>query len=202
MTATVSARGSSGGRGRLSDLVAAAVDGDSAAWASLVDRFAPLVWSIASSYRMSSTDRDDVSQAVWLRLLEHLPSIREPEALPGWLVTTSRRESLRHLDSAQRRARREGPILEEQLPQAEPDHNEFMYGVERRDALRAGFAALGEACQRLLAMLLGDPRPSYEDIGAALKMPIGSIGPTRARCLQRLRAMPAVSALLGRTGHA
>jgi RNA polymerase sigma factor (sigma-70 family) len=190
-----------GGKARLPGLVAAAVDGDSTAWAELVDRFAPLVWSIAYSFRMSTTDRDDVTQAIWLRLLEHLPSIRVPEALPGWLVTTSRRECLRHLGSAQRRASQEAAIFEDQIEARELDHDELLLRAERRDALRADFAVLGERCRRLLTLLFADPRPAYEEVSATLNMPIGSIGPTRARCLQRLRSLPATSALLERSEH-
>ena len=184
----------------LSELVERAVAGDERAWAVIVDRFAPLVGSICRRYRLSTSDADDVVQAVWLRLLEHLPALREPDAMPGWVATTAGRECLRHLGRAQRRTSRELPVVDELLEdhaaaQQTYDVEESIVQAERADALRQAFGALGERCRGLLGLLLRDPAPSYAQIGAELGMPVGSIGPTRARCLETLRRRPEVAAV-------
>lgn len=183
----------------LSELVERAVAGDEQAWAVVVDRFAPLVWSICRRYRLSPSDADDVVQAVWLRLLEHLPALREPDAMPGWVATTAGRECLRHLSRAQRRTARELPVVDELLEDhaaaQTDDLEEALMQAQRADALRQAFGALGERCRGLLGLLLRDPAPSYAQIGAELGMPVGSIGPTRARCLDTLRRRPEVAAV-------
>lgn len=178
-------------------LVRRAIDGDEAAWATIVDRYSTLLWSVSRRFSLSQADADDVAQAVWLKVLEHLPDLREPAALPGWLATTTRRECLRHTQKAQGRKSHEGPLNEEILAQpvaADPD--DWLLRVERLDALRAAFTALGEKCRRLLSVLLRDPAPAYAEISLELDMPIGSIGPVRARCLETLRRTPELSALL------
>jgi len=178
-------------------LVAGAVAGDQHAWAELVDRFAPLLWSVCRGFRLSPTDAEDVTQAVWLRMLERLPSLRVPEALPGWLATTTRRECLRQLEATRGRAHREAPLLDEAVADERGDQvDEPLLRAERRDALRAAYDRLGERCRWLLALLLRDPPPPYAEIGVELGMPIGSIGPVRARCLETLRRAPGLAALL------
>lgn len=177
----------------IADLVGRAANGDEAAWSAIVDRFAPLLWSICRRHRLSGADADDVAQAVWLRLLEHLPTLREPAALPGWLATTTRRECLR--------VARTGRPTQELQEEAIPDQragavDDDLLRAERFDAVRAAFAVLGERCRRLLALLLQDPPPEYARIGAELGMPVGSIGPTRGRCLDSLRRAPELAALL------
>jgi RNA polymerase sigma factor (sigma-70 family) len=178
-------------------LVRRAAAGDEHAWAAIVDRYATLVWSISRRFGLSQTDADDVAQAVWLRLLEHLPGLREPAALPGWLATTTRRECIRHAQKAQRRNSHEAPLFDEtQAKPASVDLDDWLLRAERLDALRAAFASLGEKCRRLLSVLLRDPAPAYAEISLELDMPIGSIGPIRARCLETLRRTPELSALL------
>jgi RNA polymerase sigma factor (sigma-70 family) len=178
-------------------LVLRARDGDTQAWDEIVDRFAPLVWSICRRLGLTRLDADDVGQSVWLRLVEHLPAIREPAALPGWLVTTTRRECLRVL----RTTREHQPLDDSAEPAAgaaEPwgmvEHH--LLAAEREAALRAAFAHLDRRCQQLLALLVADPPVPYAEIGAKLGMPIGSIGPNRARCLDKLRRSPPVAALI------
>jgi len=178
-------------------LVQRAVDGDEAAWAAIVDRYATLIWAVCRRFGLYQADADDVAQAVWLRLLEHLPDLREPAALPGWMVTTTRRECLRHAQKAQGRSSREAPLVEEILsPSAAVDLDDGLLQAERFDALRAAFAALGTKCRELLSLLLRDPTPAYAEISAELGMPVGSIGPIRARCLETLRRTPELSALV------
>lgn len=181
----------------LSGLVGAAANGDETAWTRLVERFAPLLWAVCRGYRLTGADLDDVVQAVWLRALEHLSTLQTPEALPGWLATTTRRECLRHLQRAGTRAVRENALIDEATPDRTVDGpDDAVLRAERRDALRAAFALLGERCRVLLTVLMRQPPPAYSDVGAELGMPIGSIGPIRARCLERLRRDPAVAALL------
>ncbi|TQS39839.1 RNA polymerase sigma factor [Cryptosporangium phraense] len=179
------------------ELVRAAADGDERAWGALVDRFAPLLWSVCRRYELSAADTDDVAQVVWLRLLEHLPTLRSPAALPGWLLTTARRECIRLARVAQGRATAERPLLVEVVPDGHgPAADEALLRAERNDALRAAFAQLGERCRKLLGLLLRDPPTPYAQISEDLGIAIGSIGPHRVRCLAALRRTPEVAALL------
>jgi RNA polymerase sigma factor (sigma-70 family) len=169
-------------------VVIAARNGDQAAWRELVRRCARMVWGIARSYRLSQQDAEDVSQTTWLLLATHLGTLEEPAAVGGWLATTARRESLR----LARRRGREVPT-DPHEPAADrveggAEHGEeVVIRAERMDEVRRAFAQLPEHCRRLLELLMQDPSPSYEEISATLDMPRGGIGPTRARCLDRLR---------------
>ena len=203
-------------------LVAAAGRGDETAWSDLVVRYTPLVYSVINGYRLSWSDAADTNQTVWLRLVEQLARIREPQALPLWLVTTTRNECLRVLRDS-RRTRSVDP-LEAGLdyfahdrarqnragqdragqdragaaapgPATDPeDVGDRILAAERHQVLRDGLRQLPSRCQQLLALLVAEPRMSYEDISAHIGIPIGSIGPTRARCLEKLRGCPAVVA--------
>lgn len=175
------------------DLVSEAADGNQAAWNAIVDRYAPLVWSICRRFRLSEADAADVSQTVWLRVVERLPSLREPAALPGWLATITRRECLKVSTAGQRRTWSLGDLAGD-LP-ADEDRTALdaeLLAAERRAMVREAFAQLPEHCQRLLAVLVAEPLP-YAEVSARLGMPVGSIGPTRARCLDKLRTCPAVT---------
>lgn len=166
-------------------LVRAAAGGDQQAWSALVDRFSRLIWAIARNHRLCADDAAEVSQTTWLRLAEHIDRLRDPSKVGGWLATTARHESLCIL----RGAGRQVPIgddMPEPASQA-PAVDEQLLRDERDTVLWRAFSRLPERDQALLRMLVGDPMPSYEEIGAALDMPVGSIGPTRARCLERLR---------------
>ncbi len=168
-------------------LLSRAADGDGSAWEELVDRHARLVWSVLRSYRLDDATAADVFQTVWLRLVEQVDRIREPERLAAWLATTARREALRVL----RRGAREAPT--ETLPDlvealAAGPGDALVAGEEQR-ALRAAFAQLPESCQSLLRLLMADPPLDYRTIAELIDRPVGSIGPTRQRCLDRLRAL-------------
>lgn len=167
------------------ELVSRASSGDRAAWEALVARYERLVWGVARSHRLSDADAADVFQTTWLRLLEHLDDIRNPAALTGWLATTARNECLRTL----RHQARQIPTADDQIPEHSiPSQLDAALLADERDAaLWRAFATLSNRCQALLRMLAGDPPPSYEDVAEALGMAIGSIGPTRGRCLQSLR---------------
>jgi RNA polymerase sigma factor (sigma-70 family) len=172
----------------LAELVRAAGDGDQRAWEGLVDRFSGLVWSVARAHGLSRADAADVSQTAWLRLVEHLHRLRDPERVGTWLASTARHEALRIL----RRDRRQVPVGDDALegsgPEAESPEARAL-AVERSDLLWRAFAELPQRCQQLLRVLMADPPPSYQQVAVALDMPIGSIGPTRGRCLDRLREL-------------
>jgi RNA polymerase sigma factor (sigma-70 family) len=168
-------------------LVRGAAGGDHDAWNQLVERYAPLVYAICTRYRLSNHDVEDVGQSVWLLLVEQLGKLREPAALPGWLATTTARECLRVLTAASR-AERVSTGLDDSLQFVDDTVvDEEILMAERNALLRAAFAELPPRCQQLLSMLLSDPPHSYADIHQQLDIPVGSIGPQRARCLDRLR---------------
>ena len=176
------------------DLVRLAAAGDRSAWDELVDQFSPLVWGICRRFGMSREDIEETGQNVWLTLVEKLPTLREPAALPGWLATTTRRECIRVLRARRRREQRE-LHTDERAPAlpGETDIESWLLAEERDHALREGFRQLPARCQRLLELLLAEPRPPYVEVGRILDMPIGAIGPNRARCLVKLRQCPAVA---------
>jgi RNA polymerase sigma factor (sigma-70 family) len=169
----------------LRQLVSAAADGDEAAWRRIVDELSPLVFSVTRAHGLSECDAADVSQATWCALLSHIDGLREPERIGAWVGTTARRECLCEL----RHKRRQVPRGEEPPdPDAlQPTLDAELLRGERDAALWSAFARLGERDQALLRLLVSDWEPSYEEIAATLGVPIGSVGPTRARALQRLR---------------
>jgi len=179
-------------------LVARVGDGDQDAWNELIERYIPLVWSICVRYQLSRPDIDDVGQSVWLLLVENIGKLRDPAALPGWLATTTKRECLRILRVTRRHDHADLPP-EEQMP-LDPDAatiEQEIIMAERNAALRAAFAELAPSCHQLLSMLIADPPISYAEISTRLGIRMGSIGPTRGRCLDRLRQSPHLTAILG-----
>ena len=178
--------GRDGSAGELDVLVAAATRGDEDAWRTLVRRYTPMLLRTLRRYHLDEADGADVVQVTWLRLIEHLPRIREPRALVGWLLTTARREAHRLLHQAGR------VVLVEELDDAgfcsgpgSPEEEIERWDRERQ--MRVAVSRLSESDQRLLGVLLASPPPSYRAVAASLGRPVGSIGPTRARCLARLR---------------
>ena len=176
-------------------LVTRASGGDQGAWHELVDRYAPLVYTICTRYRLSNHDIEDVGQNVWLLLVEQLGKLREPAALPGWLATTTARECLRVVTAASKAERLGTGLDDSALFVDDAMIDEELLVAERNAALRAAFAELPPRCQQLLSMLLSDPPHSYADIHRELGIPVGSIGPQRARCLERMRRSSALAAL-------
>ncbi|MQA93932.1 MAG: sigma-70 family RNA polymerase sigma factor [Streptosporangiales bacterium] len=163
----------------VSDLVKGAAAGDQRAWDQLVERYAGLLWSITRCHGLPDAEADDVHQTTWLRLVERLETLRDPARVGAWLATTARRESLRQLS---RRAREVPGIAHDR-----PEPPGLPAAEERHRSLYAALTALPGRCGRLLRLLAATPPASYVEISAALGMPIGSIGPTRARCLGHLR---------------
>jgi RNA polymerase sigma factor (sigma-70 family) len=168
-------------------LVRDAAAGDQAAWNRLVERFNGLVWAVARAHRLAGADASDVVQTTWLRLVENLDRVQDPERVGAWLATTARRECLRTLRLSARVLPTETELLPD--PGTDAPLGAALLAEERDRALWEAFGGLSERCQVLLRLLVADPPPSYEDVGAALDMPIGSIGPTRQRCLERLRGL-------------
>jgi RNA polymerase sigma factor (sigma-70 family) len=169
----------------VSRLVRCAARGDQHAWDELIDEFAGLVWGIARAFRLGDADAADVSQTTWLRLVENLDRLQDPSRVGAWLATTARRQCIQHLNDASRVVPR-GDDLPEPV-NTSPDPSAALLAEERDQALWTAMERLPERDRRLLRMLMADPTPSYTEISAALAMPIGSIGPTRARALERLR---------------
>jgi RNA polymerase sigma factor (sigma-70 family) len=187
MSITINHRPDSGdiGDDRVGRLVPRAASGDESNWRRLVESFDGMLHSIARSHRLGDADAADVVQTAWLKLVEHLDDLREPERVGPWLATTTRRECLRVLARAARQT-----TFGDDWPERESTHprpGDDVLTAERNRGLSRCLARLRASDQALLRMLLADPCPAYEDIGATLGMPIGSIGPTRARALERLR---------------
>jgi RNA polymerase sigma factor (sigma-70 family) len=170
---------------RVADLVRAAAAGDEHAWNALVEKFSGLLWAVAHAHRLYNADAADVVQVTWLRLFEQLERLRNPSRVGAWLATTARRECLRVLRDSNRLV-----FLSEDARECESDAmgpDDVVLERERDGALWRSFTRLRMSDQELLRLLVTEPRPPYEEIAAALDMPIGSIGPTRQRALTRLR---------------
>lgn len=166
-------------------LVRAAAAGDRPSFDALVREYRGLVSSIARAHRLGDADTADLAQATWLKLFENLGRLEQPARVGAWLATTARRECLRVL----RHARRQVPFADD-TPDDRPaggGPGDALMTAERNQILWGSFARLRQSDQKLLAMLMAEPRPAYEEISAVLDVPIGSIGPTRARALSRLR---------------
>lgn len=179
------------------DLVMRIAGGDQQAWNALVERYARLVWAICRRNGLNHADAEDVCQTVWLQLVDHLNRLRDPAALPGWLATTTRRECYRVSRARCRQAVADQAPDAENLPDeqtATPEHE--LLAAERHAALRAAFSDLPAGYQQLLALLIADPPVPYAEISARLGIAVGSIGPYRSRCLERLRRHPDVAALI------
>jgi RNA polymerase sigma factor (sigma-70 family) len=175
-------------------LVRGAAGGDEVAWRGLVARFSNLVWAVARAHRLANADAADVYQTTWLRLAEHIGRIEHPERVGAWLATAARRECLQSLRSAAKTAPTDDMDRLDITAAVGNPTEEAVLAAEtgREDAARAAamwraFERLSGRCRELLRILMASPPPSYAEVAAALGLPLGSIGPTRARCLQRLR---------------
>ena len=177
-------------------LVAAAADGDEGAWGEIVHHYSPMLTRVISGFRLSGAERDDVAQTVWLRPVEHLGALREPRALPGWILTTARHEAL---GAVRQRDRTRPEDLNDEVGSSRlattDEHDAELERAERHVALLEGFACLSVREQELLGLLVTDPPIPYAEISRRIGIPVGSIGPGRARALVRLRRRPAVATL-------
>jgi RNA polymerase sigma factor (sigma-70 family) len=181
----------------VTDLVTRAGNGNKQAWDALVDRYAPLIWSICRRNRLSRADATDVGQRIWQQLVDQLATIRDPAAIPGWLATITQRECRRIRCAAHRphtagQALDAGNIPAQQTGIAEQE----LLLAARNAALCAAFAHLSPSCQQLLVLLIAQPPVPYAEISATLGISVESIGPNRTRCLEMLRHDPAITALI------
>ena len=181
----------------VTDLVMRAATGDKQAWDALVERYAPLVWSICCRYGLSAAEAQDAGQSVWLHLVDELGNLRDPDALPRWLATTTRLECARVL-----RAGYGSPaaVLALDAEDICDDHAEIteqqLLAAERHVALHQAFTGLPPRCQQLITLLTHDPPMPNAQISATLGVSAGSIGSMRSHCLHQLRSAPAIAALI------
>lgn len=159
---------------------------DEPAWRDLVERFGYRMWAVARAFGLDSTDAADAVQAAWLRLVESLHTIRDPERVGAWLITTTRHEAARI-----RRSRSGAPLaaLPAEVPAPDGDPAAAMLTEEDGRRLWAAVDTLREPCRSLLRLIVCAPEAGYAQLARRLDMPIGSIGPTRSRCLRRLRSL-------------
>jgi RNA polymerase sigma factor (sigma-70 family) len=169
------------------ELLSRVIAGDEQAWNEVVDRYAGLVWSVARSYRLSSAATQDVVQTVWLRLAEHCGRIRQPERLASWLATTTRNEALRVIRGNTRQSPQ--AIVDDFAEPTTPSIEERVGDDATLRAVLHAFAKLSPEDQQLMRLLCAVPPIDYQTIAEMLGRPIGSIGPTRARCLERLKKL-------------
>jgi RNA polymerase sigma factor (sigma-70 family) len=170
-------------------LVRRAAEGDRQAWERLVDQFARLIWSITAEFKLVESDSADVAQTTWLRLLEHIDRIEYPERVGSWLAATARNECLRSLAARKRIVlAQDDDVLTRALAPG-PEVDERILAAERDQVVRDALSRLPKRWQRLLELMMADPPASYAEISDQLDLPIGSIGPTRGRCLAQLRVM-------------
>ena len=172
-------------------LVRLAAEGDLQAWERLVDQYARLIWAITGDFKLVESDAADVAQTTWLRLLEHIDRIEYPARVGSWLAATARHECLRCVAAKKRvvLAHDDDDLDLKGAMAIEPEVDERLLADERTQTVRAALARLPMRWQRLLEMLMADPPVPYADISDELGLPVGSIGPTRGRCLDRLRVL-------------
>ena len=175
-------------------LMRRAANGDPHAWQSLVDRYGRLIWSITRDFKLVESDAADVFQTTWMRLIEHIDRIEHADRVGSWLAATARNECLRSLAARKRLVLAhedddpfDGPARHE------PEVDEALLAAERAAGVREAMTQLPRRWQRLMEMLMADPPASYAEISDELGLPVGSIGPTRGRCLARLRVLLAAS---------
>jgi len=179
------------------ELVAAANRGDEAAWVEILDRYSPLLVSVIRRFGLGAAQTEDVAATVWLRLVEHLGRIREPQALPKWLIQTARNECL-HNQTVNRRTVSQDPLDESWSATAavDEDLDSGLLRAERHEALLCGLAELPKHQRDVLMLLMHDPQLSYAQISERLGISIGHIGPTRGRAIDALRKTHAISAYM------
>jgi RNA polymerase sigma factor (sigma-70 family) len=170
-------------------LVRRAVVGDTRAWEQLIDKYGKLIWSITRDFKLAESDAADVFQTTWMRLIEHVDRLDQPDRVGSWLAATARNECLRCLASHKRLVLVPEDVVFGGPTGCEPAVDEALLADERARIVREAVAHLPKRWQRLLELLMADPPASYAEISDELGLPVGSIGPTRGRCLAKLRVL-------------
>lgn len=170
----------------IAELVRCAAEGDRWSWERIVDQYARIIWAVTRDFRLAESDAADVAQATWLRLFEHINRLEYPARVGSWLAVTARRECLRHVAARKRVVLVHDDDLHDVVAHG-PEVDERLLANERAQAVREAMSGLPGQWQRMLELLMADPPASYAEISDQLGLPIGSIGPTRGRCLERLR---------------
>jgi RNA polymerase sigma factor (sigma-70 family) len=170
-------------------LVKHAIAGNAWAWERLIDEYGKLIWSITREFKLVESDAADIFQTTWMRLIEHIDRLDRPDRVGSWLAATARNECLRCLASRKRLVLAPEEIAFDGPAAHEPDVDEALLAHERAQIVREAMAHLPWRWQRLLELLMADPPASYAEISDELGLPVGSIGPTRGRCLARLRVL-------------
>lgn len=166
------------------------------AWNEIVNRYSGLVWKVVRSFHLNHDDSCDAFQSTWLRALERLSTLREPARFPGWLAAVARNEVHGKILRPHARSVPVDDVPEVDIDLTSGEHDAALVREELIAAVRAGFAELDADAQQLLALLSTDPPLRYREIEVVLGRPHGWIGPTRRRCLERLRKTPAVAAYI------
>ena len=166
-----------------------AAAGDLQAWNRLIEQYAKLIWSITAKFKLIESDAADVVQTTWMRLIEHIDRIEQPARVGSWLASTARNECLRHIASRKRIV-----LVHEDEEFDGADHHasevdEALLAAERAQVVRNAMAHLPSQWQQLIDLLMADPPVPYAEISDQLGLPVGSIGPTRGRCLAKLRVL-------------
>ena len=170
-------------------LVRRAAEGEQWAWERLVDQYERLIWAITRDFKLAESDAADVFQVTWLRLFEHINRLKSPDRVGSWLAATARNECLHSLAVRKKVVLGHDDLALEASAAPEPDIDESLLADERAQMVREALSCLPSRWQRLLALLMADPPVSYAEISDQLGLPVGSIGPTRNRCLARLREL-------------
>jgi len=170
-------------------LVQRAAEGDRWAWERLVDKYARLIWAMTRDFKLVESDAADVFQATWLRLLEHINRLEQPARVGSWLAATARNECLRSVAARKKVMLVHDDVTLKDSAAHEPEIDERLLSEERAQAVRDALSRLPFRWRRLVEMLMADPPVPYTEISDQLGLPVGSIGPTRGRCLERLRVL-------------
>jgi RNA polymerase sigma factor (sigma-70 family) len=173
----------------VAQLVRRAAEGDHGAWERLVDQYARLIWAMTRDFKLVESDAADVFQATWLRLLEHINRLEQPARVGSWLAATARHECLRSVAARKKVMLVHDDVTLKDGVAHEPEIDERLLSEERAQAVRDALSRLPLRWRRLVEMLMADPPVPYTEISDQLGLPIGSIGPTRGRCLERLRVL-------------
>jgi len=171
------------------ELISMCLKGDALAWETLILRYRRLIYSVPVRFAFEEADAADVFQAVCLKLLEHLHEVKDERKISGWLATTTTRQCL-HMKSLKHRETGSDDNKLEEAPDPSLNLEEFRIVIEQQQAVREAVEELTGRCRTLIEMLYFDSRsPSYDQVGADIGIPVASIGPTRARCLEKLRTI-------------